>query len=57
MENGSRKRENGFARNNLAESAVARIRISEKEGKYDLRVAEFPLVSEVLEKRVPRIER
>ncbi len=31
-ENGSRKRESGFGSRQLAENAVARIRISEKEG-------------------------
>ena len=56
FEDGSRKRENGFASKQLAENAVARIRISEKEGKYDLTRREFPLLSEVLEKRIPRIE-
>ncbi len=56
FEDGSRKRENGFASKQLAENVVARIRISEKEGKYDLTRREFPLVSEVLEKRIPRIE-
>lgn len=56
FEDGSRKRENGFASKQLAENAVARIRISEKEGKYDLTRREFPLVVEVLEKRIPRIE-
>ena len=56
FEDGSRKRENGFASKQLAENAVSRIRISEKEGKYDLTRREFPLVSEVCKKRVPRIE-
>jgi len=56
LENGKRKRESGFASRQLAENAVARIRISEKEGKYDLRTRTFPLVSEVLEKRLLRIE-
>jgi integrase len=56
FEDGTRKRENGFASKQLAENAVARIRISEKEGKYDLARREYPHVSEVLEKRIPRIE-
>lgn len=56
FEDGTRKRENGFASRQLAENAVARIRISEKEGKYDLARREFPLIAEVLEKRIPRIE-
>ncbi len=56
FEDGSRKRENGFASKQLAENAVSRIRISEKEGKYDLTRREFPLVSEVCEKRLKRIE-
>lgn len=56
FEDGSRKRENGFSSKQLAENAVARIRISEKEGKYDLTRREFPLVLEVCEKRLKRIE-
>ncbi len=56
FEDGSRKRENGFASKQLAENAVSRIRISEKEGKYDLTRREFPLVLEVCEKRLKRIE-
>ena len=55
LENGSRKRESGFGSKQLAANAVARIKISEKEGKYDLRVRSFPLVSEVLEKSATRI--
>jgi integrase len=54
--NGSRRRESGFASRQIAEQSVARIRISEKEGKYDLQTRKFPLVTEVLEKRLERIE-
>ena len=56
FEDGSRKRENGFASKQLAENAVARIRISEKEGKYDLTRREFPLVLDVCQKGLARIE-
>jgi integrase len=54
--NGSRRRESGFASRQIAEQSVARIRISEKEGKYDLETRKFPFVTEVLEKRLERIE-
>jgi len=40
-ENGRRKRESGFGSKQLAENAVARIRISEKEGKYHLTQKRF----------------
>ena len=56
LESGKRKRESGFGSKQLAENAVARIRINEKEGKYDLQTRKFPLISEVLEKRILRIE-
>ena len=56
LQNGSRCRESSFASKQLAEQAVARIRISEKEGKYDLQTRKFPLLTEVLEKRLNRIE-
>lgn len=56
LENGSRRRESGFSSRQLAEQAVARIRISEKEGKYNLQTRSFPLVSEILEKHLERIE-
>nr|MBA4185661.1 hypothetical protein [Acidobacteriota bacterium] len=36
LENGKRKRESGFGSRQLAENAVSRIRINEKEGKYKL---------------------
>lgn len=55
-ENRKRRRDAGFGSKQLAENAVSRIRINEKEGKYDLRMREFPLVSEVLEKHKLRIE-
>lgn len=56
QENGQRKRESGFPSERLAENAVSRIRISEKEGKYDLRTRKFPFLEEVLDKAVERIE-
>lgn len=56
LQNGKRKRESGFATRQLAENAVARIKISEKENKYELQAREFPLISEVLDARLLRIE-
>lgn len=56
LENGKRKRESGFGTKQLAENAVARIKIGEKEKTYKLQTRTFPLVSEVLEKRLQRIE-
>ncbi len=56
LENGNRKRESGFASKQLAENAVSRIRISEKEGKYKLTQREFPFVADVCRKRLERIE-
>lgn len=56
LESGRRKRESGFGTKDLAEAAVARIRISEKEGKYDLQMREFPSVRDVLERRLARID-
>jgi integrase len=54
--NGARRRESGFSSRQIAEQAVAQIRVSEKEGKYDLQTRKFPLISEVLEKHLERIE-
>lgn len=56
LQSGKRKRESGFATKQLAENAVARIKISEKEKTYNLQTRRLPLVSEVLENRVLRIE-
>ncbi len=56
LASGKRKRESGFATKTLAENAVARIKISEKENKYDLETREFPLLSVVLDHRLLRIE-
>jgi integrase len=56
LENGKRKRESGFATRSLAENAVARIRIGEKEGKYNLQPQKFPTLKEVLEKRLFRYD-
>lgn len=56
LQSGKRKRESGFATRQLAESAVARIKLSEKEKTYHLQTREFPLLSEVFEKRLLRIE-
>ncbi len=56
LENGKRKRESDFGSRALAENSVARIRINEKEGKYNLTLREFPLVSDVCQKRLLRIE-
>ena len=54
--NGIRRRESGFASRQIANQAIAQIRVSEKEGKYDLQTRKFPLLTEVLEKRLERIE-
>lgn len=54
--NGARCRESGFASRQIAEQAVAQIRVSEKEGKYDLQTRKFPFVADVLERRLERIE-
>ncbi len=56
LENEKRKRENGFASKQLAENAVSRIRINEKEGKYHLQTRSFPGVTDGCEKRLQRIE-
>ncbi len=56
LQSGKRKRESGFASKQLAESAVARIKLGEKENTYNLQTRSFPLVSEVLESAVRRIE-
>jgi len=56
LESGKRKRESGFATKQLAENAVARIKISQKEKTYDLQIRNFPFLSEVLSKRLLRIE-
>ncbi len=56
LENGKRQRESGFASKQLAENAVSRIRINEKEGKYHLQTRSFPGVADVCGKRLQRIE-
>ena len=56
LENGKRKQESGFGSRTLAENAVSRIKINQKEGKYNLQTRVFPLVSEVLSKRLSGIE-
>lgn len=56
LSDGKRKRESGFGSKQLAENAVARIKISEKENTYNLQIRKFPLLSEVLERRLLRIE-
>ncbi len=56
LENGKRKRESGFGSRQLAENAVSRIRINEKEGKYKLTRREFPFVADICRRRLERIE-
>ncbi|MDQ3180757.1 MAG: site-specific integrase [Acidobacteriota bacterium] len=56
LESGKRKRESGFGSKQLAENAVSRIKISEKENTYNLQIRKCPLLSDVLEKHVLRIE-
>lgn len=56
LESGKRKRDSGFGTKQLAENAVARIKLGEKEKTYKLETRKFPLLSEVLDKAVERIE-
>ena len=56
LESGKRKRESGFGAKQLAENAVARIKLGEKEKTYNLQTRKFPFLSEVLDKAVKRIE-
>ncbi len=53
LETGKRKRESGFATKDLASAAAARIKLSEKNKKYDLvdyRI--FPTGAELFQKRI-----
>ena len=53
LESGKRKRESGFATKQLAESAVARIKLSEKNKKYELTDdAKLPTCAELFQKRI-----
>ncbi len=56
LSNGARRRESGFATRQIADQAIAQIRVSEKEGRYDLQTRKFPLLTKVFEKRLERIE-
>lgn len=53
LANGKRKRESGFGTKQLAESAVARIKLGEKNKKYELvDYTKFPTCAELFQKRV-----
>ena len=56
LESGKRKRESGFPTKDLASAAAARIKLGEKNKKYELTDArKFPLVSELFQKRIDNI--
>ncbi len=56
LSSGKRKRESGFATKQLAESAAARIKLGEKNKKYDLIDTEiFPTCAELFQKRVDNV--
>lgn len=53
LESGKRKRESGFATKDLATGAAARIKLGEKNKKYELTDARaFPTVAELFQKRI-----
>ncbi len=53
LESGKRRRESGFATKDLATSAAARIRLGEKNRKYELvDYRAFPTVAELFQKRI-----
>lgn len=57
LEDGRRKRENGFATKNVAEAAVARIKLAEKNRKYELiDYTRFPTCAELFQKRIETTE-
>jgi integrase len=56
LESGKRKRESGFATKDLASSAAARIKLGEKNKKYELTDArKFPTVAELFQKRIDNL--
>jgi integrase len=56
LESGKRKRESGFATKDLASSAAARIKLGEKNKKYELTdVRSFPTVAELFQKRIDNL--
>lgn len=56
LENGKRKRESGFGTRQLAESAAARIKLAEKNSRYELTDSrKFPTVRELFQKRIETI--
>ncbi|MBA3632630.1 MAG: tyrosine-type recombinase/integrase [Acidobacteria bacterium] len=56
LESGRRKRESGFGTRQLAENAAARIRLAEKNSRYELTDArKFPTVCELFQKRIEAI--
>lgn len=56
LESGKRKRESGFATKDLATSAAARIKLGEKNRKYELvDYQKFPTVAELFQKRIDNL--
>jgi len=53
LESGKRKRESGFGTKELAQGAAARIKLSEKNRKFDLvDYRKFPTCAELFQKRI-----
>ena len=56
LESGKRKRESGFATKDLAQSASARIKLGEKNKRYELTDArKFPTCAELFQKRIDSV--
>jgi len=56
LESGKRKRESGFATKDLATAAASRIKLGEKNKKYELTDArKFPTVAELFQKRIDNV--
>jgi hypothetical protein len=56
LADGRRKRESGFASKQIAESAAARIRLGEKNRRYELVDRQtFPALQELFQKRIETI--
>jgi len=56
LESGKRRRENGFASRALAESAAARVKLAEKNKRFELTDwKSFPLVRELFQKRIESV--
>lgn len=56
LESGKRKRESGFATKDLATSAAARIKLGEKNKKFELvDLSKFPTCAELFQKRIDNV--